>query len=132
MPSNDQQELALANEQTRDANGFAENKPRTLTRSDIAAAISRRMPSLSPKEATQILRSVLQEIVDALMQGEQCVKLHEFGAFYVCEKMTRKGRNPLTGKNAPRQRRRSLKFRPSLRLKEKVEKNGARGLRPRL
>jgi nucleoid DNA-binding protein len=131
MLSNDEQKLASAKEQARDRGGTPENKPRTLTRSDIAAAIIRRTPSLSQREATRILGSVLQEIVDALMQGEECVKLHEFGTFYVCEKMRREGRNPLTGQDPPRRRRKNLKFRPSLRLKEKVEKNGPRGRWPR-
>ena len=99
-------------------------KPRTVTRSDIAAAIIRRKPSLSQREANKILSSVLQEIADALMFRAECVKLHEFGTFYVCEKKARKRRNPLTGKN-PRDTRKSLKFRPSLRLKQKVEKNEA-------
>jgi len=131
MLSNDEQKLASAKDEARDQGGTAENKPRTLTRSEIAAAISRRTPGLSQREATRILRSVLQEIADALRQGEECVKLHEFGTFYVCENAARKGRNPLTGQHAPRRRRKSLKFRPSLRLKEKVEKNGGRGRRPR-
>jgi nucleoid DNA-binding protein len=88
------------------------HKPKTVTRSDIAAAIVRRTPSLSPREANRILSCVLQEIADALMRGEESVKLHEFGTFYVCEK---KARN----------RRKSLRFRASVRLKEKVEKNAA-------
>ena len=100
------------------------SKPRTVTRSDIAAAIMRRKPGLTQREANKILASVLQEIADALIHGEESVKLHEFGTFYVCEKKARKRRNPLTGKN-PRDTRKSLKFRPSLRLKQKVEKNEA-------
>jgi nucleoid DNA-binding protein len=90
----------------------------------------RRVPKLSRPEAARILDSVLQEIVDVLRQGEERVKLHEFGTFYVFEKMTRKGRNPLTGRKASLPRRKSLKFRPSLGLKEKVKKNAARGRAP--
>jgi len=132
MPSCNEQKLESAKEHARDLGETVNDKPRTLTRSDIATAIRRRTPSLSQREAARILGSVLQEIADALMHGEECVKLHEFGTFYVCEKAMRKGRNPLTGKNARTSRRKSLKFRPSLRLKEKVEKEGARGHRPRL
>jgi len=78
-----------------------------------------------------MLDSVLKEIVDVLMQGEGSVKLHAFGTFYVCEKTTRKGRNPLSGRNASLPRRKSLKFRPSRALKEKVERNGRRERPPR-
>jgi nucleoid DNA-binding protein len=108
---------------TRDSKPLPD-KPKTVTRSDIAAAIMRRAPNLSRREANKILASVLREIADALMQREECVKLHEFGAFYVCENKARNRRNPPTGKN-PTETRKSIKFRPSLRLKEKVEKNAA-------
>jgi nucleoid DNA-binding protein len=98
------------------------HKPKTLTRGDIAAAIIRRKPGLSQREANKILSSVLQEIANALTFRAESVKLHEFGTFYVCEKKARKRRNPLTGQH-PKDTRKSLKFRPSLRLREKVEKN---------
>ena len=103
---------------------------RTLTRKDIVAAITLRVPQISRREGARILDSILQEIVDVLMQGEECVKLHEFGTFYVSEKMTRRGRNSLTGRKASLPRRKSLKFRPSLGLKKKVERYAARGPDP--
>jgi len=79
-----------------------------------------------------MLDFVLQEIANALSQGEECVKLHEFGTFFVRERAARRGRNPLTGENAEVWRRKTLNFRPSVGLKEKVENSPARGRRPRL
>jgi len=131
MPSPDEQKVEFVKKRVPDTGEIVNNKPRTLTRSDIAAAIIRRTPGLSQREAGRILGCVLEEIVSALSQGEECVKLHDFGAFYVCEKTPRKGRNPLAGQTAPTSRRKSLKFRPSLRLKQKVESNAARGRGPR-
>lgn len=105
---------------------------RTLTRGDIAAAINRRLPKISRREAGRILDCALQEIMTALAQGEEYVKLHEFGAFYVRERAPRRGRNPLTGEIAAIRERKTLNFRPSVGLKEKVEKSPARARRPRL
>jgi nucleoid DNA-binding protein len=130
MPHIEEHRSISSSEHARELRKVTGDSSRTLTRKNIAAAIMRRVPKLSRPEAARILDSVLQEIVDVLMQGEERVKLHEFGTFYVFEKMTRKGRNPLTGRKASLPRRKSLKFRPSLGLKEKVEKNAARGRAP--
>ena len=131
MPYPHEDKSASASKEAQNLRKCTENSPRTLTRKDIVAAITLRLPQIQRREAARILYSVLQEIVDALTQGEECVKLHEFGTFYVREKTTRKGRNPLTGPNASLLRRKSLKFRPSLGLKKKVEKHAARGRIPR-
>jgi integration host factor subunit alpha len=109
----------------------SEERGRTVTRSDIAAAINRRLPKLSQRAATQMLDCVLQEIAGALSR-EECVKLHEFGAFFVRERAAGRGRGPFTGESAAILGRKTLNFRPSVGLKEKVEKSPARGRRPRL
>ncbi len=105
---------------------------RTLTRSDIAAAINKRLPNISQREAARILDCALQEIMDALAKGDDYVKLHEFGAFYVRERGPRRGRNPFTGEIAAISQRKTLNFRPSTGLREKVEKSAGRGFAPRL
>ena len=127
MPYPHEDKSVSASTQARDLLKVTEKSSRTLTRKDIVAAITLRVPQIRRREAARILDSVLQEIVSALMQGKECVKLHEFGTFYVCETMTRKGRTPLTGRKAWLSRRKILKFRPSPGLKKKVERNAARG-----
>jgi nucleoid DNA-binding protein len=112
---------------SQNADKASEERGRTVTRSDIAAAINRRLPKLSQREAARMLDFVLQEIAGALSQGEECVKLHEFGTFFVCERAAGRGRNPFTGESAAVWRRKTLNFRPSVGLKEKVEKSPARG-----
>ena len=110
----------------------SKQSPRTLTRNDIAAAINKRVPKMSRREATKMLDCVLQEIAEALLQGEECVKLHEFGTFFVRERSGRRGRNPHTGETAPIRPRKTLNFRPSIGLKEKIEKSpGGRRRAPR-
>jgi integration host factor subunit alpha len=125
--------MSVSNEPSPWPSGFeiaeltSDNPSRTLTRSDIVDAITKRTPKMSRREAARLLDCVLQEIATALSQGDECVKLHEFGTFFVREKAARRGRNP-----AAIRRRKTLSFRPSEGLKEKVEKSEARGrtLRP--
>jgi nucleoid DNA-binding protein len=50
------------------------------------------------------------------------VKLHEFGTFSVRKRANRQGRDPLAAEGAPLPSRKILNFRPSIGLKEKVEK----------
>ena len=110
--------------------GFATEKlSRTVTRSDIAAAINRRLPKLSQRQSARMLDFVLQEIANALAQGEDCVKLHEFGTFYVRERAARAIRVPAEGESAAIRQRRTLNFRPSIGLKEMVENGSAQSRR---
>jgi len=132
MPYPQEDKSVEPSEEARQLRKARDKISRTLTRKDIAAAITLRIPQIPRPEAARILDSVLREIVDVLMEGEECVKLHEFGTFYVCEKIARKGRNPRTGRDVSLPRRKSLKFRPSIGLKEKVERNAARARNPRL
>jgi nucleoid DNA-binding protein len=95
---------------------------RTVTRHDIATAIMQRLPALSRREAQQIFECALQEIAAALSERGECVKLHEFGTFFVRESVRRIGHDPLEAEGGGVRRRKTVNFRPSLALKQKVEK----------
>ncbi|ARN83594.1 hypothetical protein B1812_11480 [Methylocystis bryophila] len=82
----------------------------------------KRVPNLSRREATRIFECALQEIADALSKREESVKLHEFGTFFIRERTRRPSRDPLPTEGEPNRRRKILNFRPSIGLKEKVEK----------
>jgi len=108
--------------------GAAEKKTsRTLTRYDIATAIMKRVPALSRREAQEIFECALQEIADALSKREEMVKLHEFGTFLIRRRTTRQEREALATESAGPHTRRSVNFRPSGALKEKIEKARAQG-----
>ena len=108
------------------ANQAAEKKTaRTVTRYDIATAIMKRVPALSRREAQEIFECALQEIADALSKREEMVKLHEFGTFVIRRRTKRQEREALTAEGAPPTARRSVNFRPSGALKEKVERGRA-------
>jgi integration host factor subunit alpha len=91
---------------------------RTVTRVDLAEAVYRRI-GLSRKESAMLVQSVLDEIADALIDGEP-VKLSSFGRFLVRSKSERIGRNPKTGVEAPITPRRVMVFKPSNILKARV------------
>ena len=94
---------------------------RTVTRNDIATAIMKRVPALTRREARRVVDCALQEIAAALSERDECVKLHEFGTFFVRESVRRTGDDPLQAEGFVR-RRKTVNFRPSLALKQKVEK----------
>lgn len=104
---------------------------KTVTRYDIATAIMKRFPTLSRREATHLFECALQEIAEALSKREESVKLHEFGTFMVRERLARPGRDSSCSEPEPDRRRKFLSFRPSVGLKEKVEKAQARASRRR-
>ena len=81
---------------------------------------------LSRSESAQIVETVLDEISDALIRGED-VKLSSFGSFLVRHKNRRMGRNPKTGEEVPIEPRRVLSFRASHVLKEKINKMAGLG-----
>ena len=90
----------------------------TLTRMDLSEAVFREV-GLSRNESAQLVETVLEEMSDALVRGEQ-VKISSFGTFSVRDKSARIGRNPKTGEEVPINQRRVLTFRPSHLMKDRV------------
>jgi integration host factor subunit alpha len=93
---------------------------KTVTRADLSEAVHNEI-GLSRSESAQLIETVLGEISDALVGGED-VKLSSFGSFIVRQKNGRIGRNPKTGEEVPIDPRRVLTFRASHVLKEKINK----------
>jgi len=93
---------------------------KTLTRADLSEIVYNTV-GLSRTESSQLVETVLDEISDALVRGED-VKLSSFGSFLVRHKNGRIGRNPKTGEEVPIEPRRVLSFRASHVLKDKINK----------
>jgi integration host factor subunit alpha len=103
---------------------YDSTKPRgTLTRQDIALAIFDRCEGLSRREAKRLVDSVIEEMVETLVQGET-LKLHDFGSFVVREKRERAGRNPRTGERVPIEPRMVVVFKASPNMKAVVNGDG--------
>lgn len=96
---------------------------RTVTRRELARAVSAACASIPRNRAGLLVDEVLEEIAAALVAG-QSVTLCNFGKFVLVEKKERKGRNPRTGAIAIVERRRVASFRPSRHLKAAITKNG--------
>ncbi len=93
---------------------------RTLTRADLAESVYEQV-GLSRNESSDLVEQVLDEIMNALISGEN-VKLSSFGSFSIREKGERIGRNPKTGVEVPITPRRVLVFRASHVLKDRIAK----------
>jgi integration host factor subunit alpha len=91
---------------------------KTLTRMDLSEAVFREV-GLSRNESADLVESVLNQMSDALVAGEQ-VKISSFGTFSIRDKAARVGRNPKTGEEVPINPRRVLTFRPSHLMKDRV------------
>lgn len=95
---------------------------RTLTRADLSEAVHRQV-GLSRTESADLVKAVLDEMVETLVKGDQ-VKLSSFGTFMVRHKTGRIGRNPKTGEEVPITPRRVLVFRPSQVMKQQINGQG--------
>ncbi|MGN7438328.1 MAG: integration host factor subunit alpha [Alcanivorax sp.] len=93
---------------------------RTVTRADLAEAVYEEV-GLSRNESADLVESVLDEISNALVEGEN-VKISSFGSFTIREKGERIGRNPKTGVEVPILPRKVLVFRASHVLKDRVNR----------
>ena len=91
---------------------------KTVTRAQLTEAVYREV-GLSRNESADLVESVLNEISDALSEGET-VKISSFGSFFVRKKGQRIGRNPKTGEEVPISPRRVLTFKASNVLKQKI------------
>ena len=91
----------------------------TLTRADIAETINRQV-GLSRADASAMIDSILDHMIDAVVAGEN-VKISGFGTFVLRDKAQRVGRNPKTGIEVPITPRRVLTFRASQGMRQKVK-----------
>jgi|TARA_S200000501_G_C20496969_1_gene600836 integration host factor subunit alpha len=92
----------------------------TVTRADLAEVLYEEV-GLSRAESAEFVDDILNEVSDALVDGEN-VKISSFGSFTLRDKKQRIGRNPKTGEEVPITPRRVLIFRASHILKEKMNK----------
>ncbi|PNU05732.1 integration host factor subunit alpha [Novosphingobium guangzhouense] len=91
---------------------------KTLTRAQIAKAISRNTP-ITVVQAYAFADAILEHMACALERGEN-VKISRFGTFVQREKGRRLARNPNTGEKAVVTARRVVTFNPSDFLRQRV------------
>ena len=101
---------------------------RTITRAHLSAAVHQKL-GLSRIDALELVESVIREIRDSLIRGEN-VKLSGFGTFLVRDVGKRVGRNPRTGQVVPIEPRRVMVFKPSKILKQQINRPDSQALAP--
>jgi integration host factor subunit alpha len=99
----------------------------TVTRAQLSEAVYQEV-GLSRNESADLVESVLNEISDALANGDM-VKISSFGSFAVRSKGQRIGRNPKTGEEVPILPRRVLVFRASHVLKSRINERFEDGVK---
>src|SRR5271166_2052861 len=102
----------------RHAGDDAQGRRSTVTRSDLAEAIFRRI-GLSRVESAHLVEAVIEEVSGAILRGEN-VKLSSFGTFMQRSKRERIGRNPKTGVEATISSRKVLIFKASHIMRDRI------------
>ena len=90
-----------------------------LTKADLVEHLHISM-GLNKREAKDLIEGFFDQIAHALTSGQH-VKISGFGNFELRDKGERPGRNPKTGEEVPVSARRVVTFKPSQKLKGKVE-----------
>lgn len=91
----------------------------TLTKADLVVAVYKNHENLTKKDATEAVETFLHLSKSALIGGSDLL-LSGFGKFNVKNKRPRKGRNPQTGGSLVLDARRVVTFKPSGKLRERV------------
>ncbi len=89
-----------------------------LTKQTIIEKISEKN-NQTPTQAKDTIESLLEIIKSTLASGED-IMISGFGKFQVNEKAPRKGRNPATGKEMMLKERRTVTFRCSSGLRDRI------------
>jgi integration host factor subunit alpha len=92
-----------------------------MTKTDIAEKIHA-ATGLTKKESIELMEAVLSIMKETLESGES-LKISGFGNFMVKQKTDRRGRNPQTGEAITISARRVMTFKPSISLKNSVNRN---------
>ncbi len=93
----------------------------SLTKQTITDKISTEN-NLTPSQAKETVESLLEIIKSTLASGED-IMISGFGKFQVNEKAPRKGRNPATGGTMMLEQRRTVTFRCSGGLRDRINQN---------
>ena len=91
----------------------------TFTKVDLIGQVKATNPKMTKIQAREAVETILRTIKSSLENGDD-VLLSGFGKFNVKDKPARKTRNPKTGESMMLAARKVLTFKPSGKLREKV------------
>ena len=90
-----------------------------LTKADLITQVHASNPNMTKAQARKAVETILRTIKSSLENGQD-VLMSGFGKFCINNKSARKGRNPQTGESLMLDARRVITFKPSGKLREKV------------
>lgn len=90
----------------------------TLTKADLIDSIGNQL-ELPVLSRSKIIETTL-EIIKSTLESGEAVLVSGFGRFYIKEKSTRRGRNPVTGEDLMLDARRVVLFKCAGVLREKI------------
>ncbi|HFQ88767.1 MAG TPA: integration host factor subunit alpha [Desulfobulbus sp.] len=93
-------------------------KKKNVTRKELAISVNNKL-GVSQRNAAEIVDTVFATMKKTLISGES-IKLVQFGTLTVRDKAPRRGRNPRTGESMTITKRKMVSFRPSKRLRERL------------
>jgi integration host factor subunit alpha len=95
-------------------------KKQNVTRKELALSVNEKL-GISQRHAAEMVDTVFATMKSTLISGES-LKLVQFGTLSVRDKSPRRGRNPRTGESMTITKRKMVSFRPSKRLRERLNK----------
>ncbi len=96
-------------------------KNNNVTRKELAESVSEKL-GYPLSTCAEIVDSLFSAMKSSMLDGTS-IKLVHFGTFLVREKSPRKGRNPRTGESITIQKRQIVSFRPSKKLRTRINNN---------
>lgn len=95
-------------------------KKKNVTRKELSLAVNEKL-GLSQRNSSEMIDTIFAAMKETLVSGES-IKLVQFGTLTVRDKSPRRGRNPRTGESMTITKRKMVSFRPSKRLRERLNK----------
>lgn len=96
-------------------------KKKNVTRKELAISVNEKL-GVSQRNAAEIVDTVFATMKNTMVAGES-IKLVQFGTLTVRDKSPRRGRNPRTGESMTITKRQMVSFRPSKRLRERLNQD---------
>ena len=93
-----------------------------ITKSELIEKISQKQNHLQQKDIELAVKSVIEQMSDALSSGER-IEIRGFGSFSLHFRPPRIGRNPKTGESVSLPGKHVPHFKPGKELRERVNKD---------
>ena len=90
-----------------------------MTKSELIDRIAEMQPQLSPKDVELAVKTILEQMSDALADGQR-IEIRGFGSFSLHYRAPRKGRNPKTGESVQLDGKYVPHFKPGKEMRERV------------